>query len=66
LAALTLFLPQGNVLFLYAIPMAVCNLSGAIIGSHLAMKNGSKFVRVLFIFLSLSLIAKLAFDIWKA
>lgn len=66
LAALTLFLPQGNVLFLYAIPMAICNLSGAIIGSHLAMKNGSKFVRVLFIFLSLSLIAKLAFDIWKA
>ena len=61
-AALCFFIPSGNVLFGYAVPMAVCNVLGALVGSWLAMRKGAGFVRVLFLVLVSVLICKLAYD----
>jgi hypothetical protein len=42
--------------------MAVCNVAGAQVGSHLAIRHGSGFVRVVFIAVVSCLIAKTAWD----
>jgi len=66
IAALCFFIPSGNVLFAYAIPMAVCNVAGALVGSWLAMRKGAGFVRLLFLVLVTVLICKLAWDMLPA
>jgi uncharacterized membrane protein YfcA len=42
--------------------MAACNVVGAQLGSHLAIRHGSGFVRVVFIAVVSCLIAKTAWD----
>lgn len=61
-AALLFFIPSGNVLFGFALPMAASNMAGAMVGSYLAMKKGAGFVRVLFLILTSVLIVKLGWD----
>lgn len=65
LAALAWFVPQGQVLYRLAVPMAVCNIAGSWLGSQLAIRKGSRFVRQLFIVVVAALIARLAFDIGR-
>lgn len=64
LAALVFFLPTGHVLYLAAIPMAVCNILGAVSGTWLAIHKGAGFIRALFLFLLVILIAKLGYDVF--
>jgi len=64
IAALVFFLPTGHVLFMAAIPMAVCNILGAISGSWLAVHKGAGFIRALFLVLLVVLIAKLGYDVF--
>ncbi len=61
-AAVLLFGFTGHILWAIAIPMAVCNLCGAFVGSHLAIRYGSRLIRKLFLILVLVLIGKLLFD----
>lgn len=65
-AALAFFIPAGNVMYGVAIPMAVCNVLGALTGTWIAVRRGAAFVRVLFLFLLVTLIMKLAYDIFFA
>ncbi|PHV10780.1 sulfite exporter TauE/SafE family protein [Chitinimonas sp. BJB300] len=62
LAALAFFIPSGHVLYQYAIPMAIANITGALFGTRLAMRGGTSLIRKLFIVLVSLLIAKLAWD----
>ncbi|MDP3858910.1 MAG: TSUP family transporter [Stagnimonas sp.] len=66
LAALAWFIPHGQVMYRVALPMAACNIAGSYIGSQLAIRKGSGFVRQLFIVIVAALIARMAFDIWRA
>ena len=61
-AALVLFGLTGELLWLLGLAMAVCNVAGAQVGSHLAIRRGSSFVRVVFLVVVGSLIAKTAWD----
>ncbi|MEN3110188.1 sulfite exporter TauE/SafE family protein [Uliginosibacterium paludis] len=61
-AALVFFVPAGKVIYSLALPMAVFNMAGALVGSRLAIRQGAAFVRVLFLFLLIALIVKLAWD----
>jgi len=60
--ALLLFAPQGHVLWALAVGMAVCNVAGAQLGSKLAIRHGSGFVRRVFLVMTLLLIAKIGWD----
>jgi len=62
IAALIFFVPAGKVLYAFAIPMAVCNIAGSIVGARLAMRKGAHFVRRLFLLMLTCLICKLAYD----
>ena len=62
-AAIILFGLTGEILWLLGLAMAACNVSGALLGSHLAIRHGSGFVRVVFIAVVSALIAKTAWDV---
>ncbi len=61
-AALAWFIPTHHVLYAIAIPMALSNLSGSWLGSHLALKRGSGFVRLFFIGVVALLLARMIWD----
>jgi uncharacterized membrane protein YfcA len=62
LAAILLFGLTGELFWLLGLAMAACNVAGAQLGSHLAIRHGSGFVRVVFIGVVACLIAKTAWD----
>ncbi|MFM9835382.1 MAG: sulfite exporter TauE/SafE family protein [Methylophilaceae bacterium] len=61
-AALVYFVPNGHILWAYALPMAITNIIGAQIGTRLAIEHGTAFIRKLFLFLVCFLIAKMAWQ----
>lgn len=60
--ALLLFAPTGHVLWLLGLSMAAANIAGAQLGSRLAIRHGAAFIRAAFLFMTLALIGKLAWD----
>lgn len=62
LAALSVFVPDRNVLAALGIAMGCCNLVGAITGARMAAARGSSFVRVAFLCVVALLIIKLGYD----
>lgn len=65
-AALLYFGPTGHVFWALALGMALCNVAGAQVGSVLALRHGSGFVRKLFLLVVTVLIAKFAWDTFAA
>ncbi len=61
-AAILLFGLTGELLWLLGLAMAACNVLGALLGSHLAIRHGSGLVRWVFIGVVSALIAKTAWD----
>ena len=49
LASVTYLAATHNILYAYAIPMALCNVLSSIIGTTLAILKGNRFVRALFL-----------------
>jgi uncharacterized membrane protein YfcA len=62
LAAIGFFVPNGFYLPAAAVVMASFNVLGSIIGTHLALRHGSGFVRKIFLLVVCSLIVKFAWD----
>jgi hypothetical protein len=62
LAALLWFGYSGNLLWKLGAVMAVCNVAGSLLGSRIAMRYGSGFIRRLFLVVVGILILKTGFD----
>lgn len=62
LAAILLFAYKGHVWWHYAAALAVANVAGSLLGTHMALKHGASFVRVVFIFVVSALILKTGWD----
>lgn len=62
LAAISFFAGTGAILWKVGLLMAACNLAGAITGSNMALKHGTRFVRRFFLLVVSALIAKMAWD----
>lgn len=61
-AALLWFGYSGHLLWIVGAIMAACNICGSLLGSRLAMRFGSGFVRRLFLFVVGILIVKTGYD----
>jgi uncharacterized protein len=61
-AALILFALKGHVWWHYAVALAVANVAGSLLGTHLALKHGASFVRGVFILVVSALICKTGYD----
>lgn len=64
ISALVVFILQGNYLLELAILMAICNVTGNILGSKMALKKGNGFIRVIFLVIVTLLILRYAYDIF--
>ena len=60
--ALISFQITGHIWWKIGLALAVANIAGAIAGSHLAIRGGSKLVRQFFLIVSVILIAKVGYD----
>ncbi|WP_114969730.1 sulfite exporter TauE/SafE family protein [Rhodoferax ferrireducens] len=61
-AALILFAAKGHVWWHFVLAMALANVLGSLLGSRLALKHGTGFVRVVFILVVSALILKTGYD----
>ena len=62
LSALLLFAYKGHVWWHIALTLAVANVLGSLLGTHMALKHGARFVRVVFILVVSALILKTGYD----
>ena len=65
-AALLYFVMHDHVLYGAALPMAWCNVAGSAVGTRLALRLGSGFVRVVFLVVVSALLARYAWDVFYA
>ena len=65
IAALGFFFIKGHIVWSVALPVGLANMAGNYLGSKLALRKGSGFVRIFFIIVVILLILKLGFDYWK-
>jgi uncharacterized membrane protein YfcA len=63
LGALLVFAAGGHVWWLLGAGMAVCNIAGAALGARMALRRGSRFVRVVLLVVVLALVARLGYDL---
>ncbi|HEX4859366.1 MAG TPA: TSUP family transporter [Usitatibacteraceae bacterium] len=63
-AATAWFAWSGNILFPLAVPMALCNVAGAWVGSHLALTRGHAFLRGFFLLVLVALVGRFSWDIF--
>ncbi|MDN0084276.1 TSUP family transporter [Crenobacter sp. SG2305] len=64
IAALSFFIPAGHIVWAWAIPMAICNMAGGLVGARLAIRGGVKVIRMLFLILVAVLIGKFGYDLF--
>ena len=63
ISALNVFIKQGHYILQLAILLAVFNIIGSFIGSHIALKKGNGFVRVIFLVIVSVMILKYGYDV---
>ena len=63
LGSIVLFTIKGKIIWLVAIPMAVCNAVGGMLGARMAIMKGNKFIRVFFLVVIIATLARFAWDV---
>ncbi|HEY6281938.1 MAG TPA: TSUP family transporter [Burkholderiales bacterium] len=61
-AALLYFMPSGNLIWQVGLLMAAFNVAGSLLGTRLAIRHGSGFVRQMFLLVVSALILKFGYD----
>lgn len=65
LGSLVFFIISGKILWAIAIPMAVCNALGGLLGARLAILKGNAFIRIFFLAVVVIVIVRFAWDVFK-
>jgi hypothetical protein len=64
LGSIIFFSGSGHILYQYAIPMALFNFTGSLIGSRLAILKGNRFIRIFFLLVIAGTIIRFGYDIF--
>lgn len=64
LGSIIYFGGSGHILYHFAIPMAVCNFTGSLLGARLAILKGNKFIRIFFLVVVAGTIIRFGYDIF--
>lgn len=64
LGSITLFLIKGKIIWIIALPMAVSNALGSILGANLAIAKGNKFIRIFFLIIVTATLLRFAYDVF--
>ncbi|CAN2189640.1 COG0730 Predicted permeases [Candidatus Nanopelagicaceae bacterium] len=63
-ASILVFGISGSIMWVVGLAVGVCNLAGGIIGSHVAIRRGSDFVRKFYLVVTFALIVRVLFDLF--
>jgi hypothetical protein len=63
--ALMFFIPHGSLLWGLGAMVGVANMAGGYLGARTAVRQGSKFIRIVFLVVVAALIIKLGTDVWN-
>ncbi len=64
MGSIVLFALKGVILWHIAIPMAICNALGGIVGSKLAIAKGNGFIRTVFLVVIMGTLCRLGYDVF--
>ena len=64
MGSIIFFAGSGHILFQFALPMAVFNFTGSLLGARLAILKGNKFIRVFFLIVVTGTILRFGYDIF--
>ncbi|MFK7048682.1 MULTISPECIES: TSUP family transporter [Flavobacterium] len=64
IGSLSLFILKGKIIWLIAIPMAICNGLGGWLGAKLAINKGNQFIRIFFLTVVIGTLIRLSYDIF--
>lgn len=62
--SICLFVLKGKIIWMIAVPMAVCNAIGGFIGAKLAINKGNKFIRIFFLIVVVGTLIRFAYDVF--
>lgn len=65
LSAVLYFVLTRNVMYELALPMAACNVAGSLLGTRLALRRGTAFIRLLFLAVVSLLILRFGYDLLR-
>lgn len=64
LGSIILFILKGSIMWSVAIPMAICNAIGGILGSKMAIQKGNQFIRTVFLMVIIATLCRLGYDVF--
>jgi uncharacterized membrane protein YfcA len=64
MGSIIFFSSNGHILYQYALPMAICNFTGSILGTRLAILKGNSFIRIFFLIVVIGTIIRFGYDIF--
>ena len=64
LGSIFFFGNNGHILYQYAIPMAIFNFTGSMLGARLAILKGNSFIRLFFLIVVIGTILRFGYDIF--
>lgn len=64
LGSIILFVGKGSIIWSIAIPMAICNALGGIVGSKMAISKGNGFIRTIFLMVIIGTLCRLGYDLF--
>jgi uncharacterized protein len=63
LGSIVLFTIKGKIIWMVALPMAVCNAAGGMLGAKMAIMRGNKFIRVFFLLVITATLIRFAWEV---
>jgi uncharacterized membrane protein YfcA len=64
LGSIVFFAASGKIMYTIALPMAVCNGAGGLLGARLALLKGNAFIRIFFLIVVTGTIIRFAYDVF--
>jgi hypothetical protein len=64
LGSIVLFIIKGSIIWSVAVPMAICNAVGGILGSKMAIQKGNQFIRTVFLIVIIATLCRLGYDVF--
>jgi uncharacterized membrane protein YfcA len=64
LGSISLFMLKGSIIWSIALPMAVCNAVGGVLGAKLAIYKGNQFIRIFFLLVVMATLLRFGYDIF--
>jgi uncharacterized membrane protein YfcA len=64
LGSIVFFAASGKIIYAIALPMAICNGAGGLLGARLALLKGNAFIRIFFLLVVTGTIIRFAYDVF--